>query len=201
MQNERNSLESFKMVRPADESEKSVLGTEIVGTRWLLHRKKATGKGKARLVAQQVQYCNDGLDTFAATATSVGARTLVALLADRNRRGGDWTPLFGDVKTAFLHASLPQGRRILLRPPSTEKDKLWVAQKALYGLRESPRRFQEHFSATVTKHGWNRLKTDPMLFLHESGAMMNVFADDLLLICKRKKLQETCRNIDKDLAI
>eukprot|EP00972_Heterocapsa_arctica_P077034 11360005-Heterocapsa_arctica.AAC.1 len=62
------------MSRDADESEKDVPGTEIVDCRWLLQRKAATKKVKARLIARQVKYFNDGLDTFAATATSVGAR-------------------------------------------------------------------------------------------------------------------------------
>eukprot|EP00972_Heterocapsa_arctica_P055932 8249745-Heterocapsa_arctica.AAC.1 len=90
MQNEQSSLEDFKMARDADESEKDVPGTEIVDCRWLLHRKKATAKVKARVITRQVKYFNDGLDTFAATATSVGARTLIALLAEKNQHGEDW---------------------------------------------------------------------------------------------------------------
>eukprot|EP00972_Heterocapsa_arctica_P004836 716915-Heterocapsa_arctica.AAC.1 len=63
------------------------------------------------MVARQVKHFNDGLDTFAATATSVGARALIALLAAYNDAGRDWVAVFGDVKTAFLHAALPQDRR------------------------------------------------------------------------------------------
>eukprot|EP00972_Heterocapsa_arctica_P050163 7377447-Heterocapsa_arctica.AAC.1 len=40
-----------------------------------------------------------------------------------------------------------------------------------------------------------------MLFIHESGAMMSVFADDLLLIVKRKSLNNALRSIDKELKI
>eukprot|EP00972_Heterocapsa_arctica_P086459 12744063-Heterocapsa_arctica.AAC.1 len=61
------------------------------------------------------------------------------------------------MKTAFLHASLPPDRRVYQRPPMTERrqDKicLWVAQKALYELREASRLFQEHLAATVVKRG------------------------------------------------
>ena len=60
-----------------------------IGTRWLIHR-KLTGKVKARLVAQQIKWTNDGMDTFAATATSAGARLLLAILAKRNRSGEDY---------------------------------------------------------------------------------------------------------------
>eukprot|EP00972_Heterocapsa_arctica_P101948 15020510-Heterocapsa_arctica.AAC.1 len=55
MQNERDSLESFKMSRPAKEEEKDVPGTELVNCRWLLHRKKTTKKVKARVIAQQIK--------------------------------------------------------------------------------------------------------------------------------------------------
>eukprot|EP00972_Heterocapsa_arctica_P020692 3050983-Heterocapsa_arctica.AAC.1 len=77
------------MSSDADESKKNVPGTEIVDCRWHVHRKPATKKVKARAIAHQVMYFNDGLDTFAATATSVGARVLLALLADKNKSGED----------------------------------------------------------------------------------------------------------------
>eukprot|EP00972_Heterocapsa_arctica_P005520 815447-Heterocapsa_arctica.AAC.1 len=73
MQDERDSLESFKTGRPLKEEEKDVPGTELVTCQWLHHRKKSNKKVKARLVAQQIKWSNDGLDAFAATATSVGA--------------------------------------------------------------------------------------------------------------------------------
>eukprot|EP00972_Heterocapsa_arctica_P107879 15888808-Heterocapsa_arctica.AAC.1 len=65
------------MKRDADEAElkEKIPGTVVVDCRWLLHRKASTGRVKARLVARQVKHFNDGLDTFAATATSVGARS------------------------------------------------------------------------------------------------------------------------------
>eukprot|EP00972_Heterocapsa_arctica_P036198 5326390-Heterocapsa_arctica.AAC.1 len=62
MQSELSSLEAFKMSRDADESETNVPGTENVDCRWLLHRKPATKKVMARLIARQVKYFNDGLD-------------------------------------------------------------------------------------------------------------------------------------------
>eukprot|EP00972_Heterocapsa_arctica_P033529 4935612-Heterocapsa_arctica.AAC.1 len=85
------------MKRDADESElkENVPGTVVVDCRWLLHRKKATKKVKARVIARQVRHGRDELDTFAATAASVGARVLLALLAARNDAGDDWLASFG----------------------------------------------------------------------------------------------------------
>eukprot|EP00972_Heterocapsa_arctica_P017892 2644469-Heterocapsa_arctica.AAC.1 len=57
----------------------------VVKSRWVKVR-KTDGRIKCRLVAHQL---NDGskMDVYAATASSVGARTLLALAAARRRRG------------------------------------------------------------------------------------------------------------------
>eukprot|EP00972_Heterocapsa_arctica_P028732 4227129-Heterocapsa_arctica.AAC.1 len=76
--------------------------------------------------------------------------------------------MIGDVSTAFLHAPLPPERKFYLIPPATEHvgGELWHLRKALYGLRESPRWFQEHLARVAEAHGWVRLLTDPQLFIH-----------------------------------
>eukprot|EP00972_Heterocapsa_arctica_P077563 11440126-Heterocapsa_arctica.AAC.1 len=56
------------------------------------------------------------MDTYAATASSVGARLLVALAGHRRRRGERWTLLIGDVSTVFLHAPLPHERDYYIVP-------------------------------------------------------------------------------------
>ena len=168
----------------------------------MIHR-KVTGKVKARLVAQQVKWTNDGMDTFTATTIPAGERLLLAILANRNRNGKNYVAILGDVKTAFLHAALPKGHQALLRPPTTEGlgEAFWLAERALYGLRESPRTFQEHFANTLKKRAWRRLKIEPMIFIHESGALMSVFADDLLLIAPQSELEKVMRSIDTDVEV
>eukprot|EP00972_Heterocapsa_arctica_P013354 1964618-Heterocapsa_arctica.AAC.1 len=75
MASERASLAAFHMSRDASEAKKKLIdGKEVIDCRWLLHRKPATKKVKARLIARQAKRYNDELDTFAATATTVGAR-------------------------------------------------------------------------------------------------------------------------------
>ena len=74
-----------------------------------------------------------------------------------------------DVVAAFLHAPVPVDRIMLLRPPTCEKvERYWRFEKALYGFRESPRWWQEHFSNVVKRHDWTRLHTEPMLYMHKS---------------------------------
>eukprot|EP00972_Heterocapsa_arctica_P044186 6522647-Heterocapsa_arctica.AAC.1 len=55
---------------------------------WHLRRKPTTKCVKVRIIVRQVRHGSDDLDTFAATATTCGATTLLALLAEKNREGG-----------------------------------------------------------------------------------------------------------------
>eukprot|EP00972_Heterocapsa_arctica_P081898 12070540-Heterocapsa_arctica.AAC.1 len=76
MQKERDSLNAFDVFDriPAEQTEEIRRDPDaiIVGSRWV-RIKKADGRTKARLVAQQI---NSGtkMDTYAATASGAGAR-------------------------------------------------------------------------------------------------------------------------------
>ena len=66
-------------------------------------------------------------DAYAATPTAAATRILVAYAM---ATGYPLTP--GDIGTAFLHAKIPEGDTILVRPPITERDgKVWKLKKAL----------------------------------------------------------------------
>lgn len=60
--------------------------------------------------------------------------------------GKKWSIGLTDIRTAFLYASAPEDRIVLLKPPQilidlkvVEETEYWRLGKALYGLRESPR--------------------------------------------------------------
>eukprot|EP00972_Heterocapsa_arctica_P003709 554476-Heterocapsa_arctica.AAC.1 len=40
-----------------------------------------------------------------------------------------------------------------------------------------------------------------MVFVHTSGSLLSIFADDLLLICEERRLEEIWGTIGKDLSI
>eukprot|EP00972_Heterocapsa_arctica_P056269 8301338-Heterocapsa_arctica.AAC.1 len=43
----------------------------------------------------------------------------------------------------------------------------------------------EHLASVAKAHGWERLRADPQLFRHAvSGALLSVFADDLLMLAR-----------------
>eukprot|EP00972_Heterocapsa_arctica_P029716 4376490-Heterocapsa_arctica.AAC.1 len=78
------------------ELKEKIPSTIVVDCRWLLHRKKVNNKVKAQVIARQIKHRNDGMDTLAASATSLGTRPLIAMLADRNAAGGNWFATLGD---------------------------------------------------------------------------------------------------------
>ena len=179
-------LEPESVVRKAENA-------VLLGSRWVL--KQATPETvKARVVAQELNRGGQKRDVFAASPTTVGQRLLLerAVRDSRQFSGAPMSVCFGDVSTAFLHASLPMGTNdpvYYVLPPaelrqytSTGEVLYWRLKKALYGLRAAPRFWQEHMAKTLKECGWQRCQSDPQLYRHgTSGGLLSVFADDLLL--------------------
>ena len=69
-----------------------------------------------------------------------------------------------DVSIAFFHAWLERG--VWVKPPKDLRqsdDWLWCVVKALHGMRESSKAFQEVVRETSTTYGWTLLQTVPCL--------------------------------------
>eukprot|EP00972_Heterocapsa_arctica_P101998 15028817-Heterocapsa_arctica.AAC.1 len=124
MQKERDSLYEFHTYDRVPEEQTDDIWSDrdatIDKSRWV-NIKKADGRTKCILVAQQINY-GAKMDTYAATASGVGARLLLAIAGHRRRQGEAWTLQVGDVSTAFLHAPLPPDRRFYVVPPATENE-------------------------------------------------------------------------------
>eukprot|EP00959_Pyramimonas_sp_CCMP1952_P279014 5833594-Pyramimonas_sp.AAC.1 len=68
-----------------------------------------------------------------------------------------WSLGVMDVSTAFLNAHLPMGhKRVVVRPPAVfvgyglvPEGELWVAEKAIYGLRVSPKAWSDKRDADM----------------------------------------------------
>eukprot|EP00972_Heterocapsa_arctica_P003115 463095-Heterocapsa_arctica.AAC.1 len=174
---ERAFLVAFHMSRDASEAEKKLIdGKEEIDCRWLLHRKPATKKVKASLIARQRRLWEI---VFYWPISRI-----------RSTEKKPYTALFGNVKTAVLHADLSVDERVYIRLSMTERldDQMrsWVAQKALYGFRQTLRLFQEHLAAVAQRPSWVRCNSYSMVFRYRSqvgttDAFMSVFADDLLI--------------------
>ena len=69
-----------------------------------------------------------------------------------------------DVSVAFFHAWLERG--VWVKPPKDLRlndDWLWYVVKALCGMRESSKAFQEVVREMYTTYGWTLLQTAPCL--------------------------------------
>ena len=171
--------------------------------RWVLRKKPKADDPKyvrARLCAQQIKKLRDVMDTFAASPTSVGHRIVISRAM---RRG--WRMYVIDIKTAFLHAPLPPGAKIFLQPPQTEirnlreneEGEIWRAEAAVYGLRQSPRWFQEWLADQLIARGFRRLTSDAQVFLREDEVTLYIHADDMLLVVDEKDYEKVVKELGR----
>ena len=88
-----------------------------------------------------------------------------------------WTVSKHDVKGAFLNASLPEGKLVIVSPPQlwirwglVAPGTTWTLDKAVYGLRESPRWWGEERDKQLTKLRWQDPQTRKTHFLEQCTA-------------------------------
>ena len=77
----------------------------------------------------------------------------------------------GDVKQAFVQATLPPEENYVLKPPPgcylTPPNTYWLLKRTLYGLKRSPRHWYEKAVQILTKLGLSQCKHSPCLFKGE----------------------------------
>jgi len=148
--------------------------------------KEKNGKVKARVVAKDFALEKRD-DLWTATPSTSGVRTVLAVASMQGREAGT-----ADVGTAFLH--VPLQRQVFAQPPPVLRKPgvVWKLNKALYGLRESPKLFGEFLADVLVKHmGGKRLDSEPQVFVMDNGAHLAVHADDLLATGSARTISET----------
>jgi len=90
-----------------------------------------------------------------------------------------------DIKAAFLNGELEE--TIYLEPPEGSdipSDHVIRLRKSLYGLRQSPRCFNQAFDKWMREDGFTSTRADPCLYIrrkHDHTIMVSVHVDDQLI--------------------
>ena len=161
-----------------------------IGCKWVF-RVKHDGHGtverfKGRLVAQgySQKYGIDYEETFAPVARFSSIRTLLAYAAEQSLLVHQM-----DVVTAFLNGDLKE-EIYMEQPPGYAKpgqeDLVCKLKKSLYGLKQSPRCWNQKFTKHMNSLGFNESDADPCVFVRVNKQkkieIVAVYVDDLILI-------------------
>jgi hypothetical protein len=171
---------------------------KAVGTRWVYDVKvKSDGsieRYKARLVAQGFSQ-KQGVDyneTFAPTMHMKTARVLLALAAENQLEVKQY-----DISTAFLHASLREEVYVKQPPGHVVKGKenfVYKLHKAMYGLKNAPKAFSDHFMGILKRKGFQQSSRDECLWTYRRGKHFLHYlfhVDDVLVVSNNKALRES----------
>lgn len=158
----------------------------IVKCKWVFKRKVCADNSvryRARLVAKGYTQ-KPGIDfdeTFSPVVRHSTLRLLIALSVKLNL---DITHL--DVKTAFLNGYLKE--QVFMEIPEgivlPDKNKVLKLKKAIYGLKQSSRAWNERVNETLAKLGYKRSNFEPCLYVKRCDSLITVVAlyvDDFLI--------------------
>ena len=93
-----------------------------------------------------------------------------------------------DVKTAFLHGSLEE--RILMEQPEGfikpgTENKVCMLRKSLYGLKQSPRRWNHRFNSFMKNQLFERCSKDLYVYMRDvktdKAIYLLLYIDDMLI--------------------
>ena len=203
--NELTNMEQCEVMHPVKyqsipgEYKKSIIPLLM----FIKEKHKADGsfdKAKARMVARGDMGDPDMVgETFAPTVNPITVKTQLNLAAvNKNAVLAAY-----DIKSAFLLASIRQGKRIFVKVPkdivqiwlkmSPEKEKFIHADgslyceldKYLYGLQESPHEFNKHLDSCLKKHGYKPTKADACFYTKKCNdglITISVHVDDMLAV-------------------
>ena len=169
-----------------------------ISTRWVKLR-KPDGTVRCRIVARgYTQQVEDKDETFASTPSLTTLRLLLTLAVAKG-----WHISIGDISTAFLHALVNEDFYVI--PPLEfypEGRTLWKLRKALYGLKHSPKLWQQHFASVMEKNNFRRMKSDPNLYVHESKKLyVLAYVDDLMFFGSCADVSTLIADLQKDLLL
>ena len=168
---------------------------KVIGCKWVFKRKVGIPgverpRHKSRLVAKGYSQ-REGIDfqeIFSPVVKHVTIRLMMSAVAHFNLELEQM-----DVKTSFLHGTLDE--EIFMDQPEGYVDKnapekVCLLRKSLYGLRQSPRQWNQRFDAFMRSTGYSRSLKDSCLYFkrtrEEERTYLLLYVDDMLIISKNK---------------
>uniref|UniRef100_A0A834VHF2 Retrovirus-related Pol polyprotein from transposon TNT 1-94 n=1 Tax=Sarcoptes scabiei TaxID=52283 RepID=A0A834VHF2_SARSC len=150
-------------------------------TRWVFSLKltddNAIKAFKARIVARGFRQ-KEGVDYDEIYSPVVDRSIIRLFLALASKKG--WGVNHIDFGNAFLNGEID--REMYVKPPEPfyEKGKCWKLKKSLYGLKQSPKIWNQTLSQQLLKFGLMRSSYEPCLYWSDK-LMVIVYVDDILI--------------------
>lgn len=157
---------------------------KIFTSKWVL-KIKEDGRYKARLVIRGFEQ-EEGIDyheTFSPVINSSPLRLLFVICKQNNFNIKTF-----DIKTAFLYGAIEED--IYMYPPEGMEEIKGICKlnKALYGMKQAPLKWNNTLTNFLKSEGLNQLKTEPCIFKNKDQTMfLGIHVDDGILIGRDNK--------------
>ena len=171
------------------------IGKKVIGSKWVLRIKTNSAgkidKYKARMVAKGYRQM-EGIDYYETFAPTVRFESIRSLIVFGVAEGWNFDQM--DVSTTFLYADLEEETFVEVpEGVSGVEGMVWRLLKCLYGLKQSPRMWNQTIDKVLVEIGFVRLKTDHGVYVFGVGdgrVFIALYVDDLLMVWKRKEVLE-----------
>jgi hypothetical protein len=196
MKSELNSLIENKVLMLTEKP----INTKLLKTKWVYKLKRdhlnLPIKVKSRIVAKGYlqQQGVDYDEIFSPVVKHKSIKMLLALAAEFNLKIHQV-----DFTTAFLNAHLQEDLYIAIPSELNENNidankYCYKLNKALYGLRQSPLKWNRLLTDTLLELGYKQSEYDPCIFIkyipgHDIPIIISVYVDDLLIFVKPELLR------------
>ncbi|KAF2888063.1 hypothetical protein ILUMI_18110 [Ignelater luminosus] len=158
---------------------------KVIDVKWI-YKKKSNSEYKARLVVKGFQQINYIDDIYSPVAKMPTLKLLLSYCCQNSLEIHQM-----DVETAFLNGKILS--EVYLKQPEGYKDgsdRVYRLNKALYGLKESPRAWYDCFNDFLKTLGFHRSYYDYCLYVkkeNDSLIYILLFVDDLLICSKDRQ--------------
>jgi hypothetical protein len=163
-------------------------GRRVVNIMWAYKAKidalGAVSRYKARFVAKDCSQREgiDNTETFSPVIRLASLRVFFSIAAARDLELGGL-----DIDTAFMYAPIKEDVYIIhslgFDDGTTNVCRL---RRCMYGMKQSPREFNELLRDWLVSPCWRQLMSDPCIYIFEAGsvfAMIALYVDAILVAC------------------